>query len=611
MKKLKIITFFSILFGIMFLSEIAPVKAEDLNLYGFENLYGHENISCYSNNWNISSDEDSFGFIYNTNFNLSKNQKLYFLLNDPYGTNDSDVFSIYFRMLVNDTYSSFAVQYDIDNGIEIIHSSVILEKLDYTITNSYSYEWYDSFEEDAVPIKETINFKGNLYCLDFSNLEYDNFYLDYINVKFDADGNHPECNKNEGDYAALYNYNDSYFQLLVDEFIFSDPLYLSSICEDNNQLLLTYENVPDYYNFNSVCITDKSGTTNYNLSKKSYDNGHLELVVNDIDLKGNGNNSYTIWSTSYSIGSQSVVYNHSKVVNYVTERVINSCYAYTYAQIHQNAIGFNNGSDIFIKMYDLTKNVRIKNVKDITLSYSYKSFGRKDTKQVLYDCYSKDLFRYDYDYNSKEGKLYELPDAYRKVDVFYNSDNGFVDTMLEIVKNWADAHSYDYFDYNFKTDRILYRDDNGNFVYDLAWVSYYSDVGTLIKGSFYPDSLYVDENGVVRDGYGVEKVGYTYDGYNISDANGNVVEPSQQAKSEAERENSRNTLMGFSQDVGDAFSDGQANLWSKVAELINKIKSKSSNAFNAIKIVITAIVSLFLFFIVYKVVKLIVKIFKK
>lgn len=579
---------------------ICSAAANDLKLFGYENLYGHEDVGCTINHYDDGAEEDSFIMNYTINlwYNSEVNNKIYFLLDGSNNNFDDDVFYMQFTLTDKNNniipYSdsnarkTFDVVYDSDYGVSLkTKHTVSLEMLeeDYIVNNSYEYIFYDTTTSDADEghYRYNTEFSGKLYALDFSDFEYRDFKLQSIEIKFHTDGNHPRDDKYfGGNFANLWNYDEASFQLLINDIPSYDPLKVSSIESVDDSIVVNFVNVPTYVDFKKIRIKDKNGINEYNLSL-TRSNLNVALKVNNINLSSLGNNSYTILGYYYSTNGNEFFIPEDKTLNYSTYDIYYQCFAYTYAR-YNYSVGFLGSkkfsdSSIFIKMYDTVAKTRITNAVSLAIQYvydywtttkhDYKNYDVKDVKDY------PDSFFVNTDF---EG-VYKLPDDKRKVDVFLDNS-----PYMALFKELANAHSYMDFDYEFKTTNKIHREADNTLNYKLTRVRYFNTAGELVNGSFYENAMYVDSNGVVRNGNGEEQVGFTFDGYNIIDNKGNVVEPSMHEHSKFESEMADDVLREIILETAEDIND-EANVW-------DWLKSKFKEASNVSRKIIAVLLIL-------------------
>lgn len=661
MKKLKILSFLSFIFGIMFFTNIAPVKADDLHLFSYEEVYGFNN-HYYSFVDNDRPEWSNFKYGINLNMKMENDEIFYFSFNSLNDNNslifkNNDNYHCYIMIDILDVERNVSGYISIDpddKGVlnnnefsfDTDDESYPLELIDYgfEVENSFKKVSYNAEEDfnnnDQLITEHEFDKLGELYSFNLNQLgTKGDIIINSITINYYSLPNIVMHNWNE---MAWYSSNVLLFDNIYENYFSFDVLInrplenlntkVSKVYNDNNKLMIDFENVFDIrpkkvkikitakesiftkifelFNIKNTNVFEKE----FNLTEISTENNIVSYKVDELSLSSLENATYCIYNYTF-VDSNDNEYSVSdnRTVQYNTVKSTHQVYIPTLAQRYYTGIfGIRNyHSVIFFNLYDLDTNEKITNLDKVFLKYNYDNFGKVVNKEYTWytSTPANSVDVYDGSKFSKDGLVYKSNDEKGfKVD-FQTTENNTWDKLL---KNWADAHSYSYWNYCYGTSLKIHENDNYKLEYDLALATYYTKEGELTQGSAFENALWIDDNGKVLDAIGNEMSGYSFNGYNIIDPEGNIIEPTSQSKLRtATSVDDPSNLFATAFDDGVLDKDNDDSLISKILKFIDEIKGFFNNLGIGFKIVITASVSLFLFFIIYKVAKLIVKVFKK
>lgn len=568
MKKLKLIIFAAaiILFVVgTNLTHAFQIDSTKLNTYS--SLYDTEQVAI---TYNIDCD-NKYECYYN--FNL------------PVCVNMNDEKYIYV------VYDLSKIEYQYSNYVrnEFITIKIDNEK-DYNFTLSKNGLITNS---NAELIEQSNN--TYLYKLDFSNIG-DNHYITNINFKILYNFDLMKANEKieddafniQSEYSGPTLTQINYFDFI--EACFNKSFsggynfyFIDHISYEDKKIHIYLINTYNYATLDYIVIDSKTCQL---IQDKDYINHYYISESDTSSLVSVGTHTFNINQLAYKFNNESTYHyiNVNEEFTFISDKKYIETHAISLAKVDDPLIGYTH-SYIYSALFNSIHG-RIENAQKVKLKFEYskyKNFKKSENISLEYDIsYNNEVKNQD-----KIGNIRKLNGDERMIASWEPS---FIEQWALAVQQ-IELAKFQY-DYEFKIQGYI-KENN----LEYCSVVYAVENGSIAYGSFYKNALNWDDLGNVYDGEGVLQEGYIYDGNNIIDADGNIVEP--------ENNNIKNQLKSKAYEaLGAAFKDGQKNFWNKVKDIFSNIKTGANKA----AIIAAAIVGV-LFVVLF--IKLLRWIFKK
>lgn len=627
MKKFKLITLvFACLFFFMGISVKAytsdlgvKISSKDdikENLIKYGDLYGYEYIS-YSGYFDAEIATDSYTMVsYPVNIEKKAINTLYvsYIIHSDY-----EKPSFHFGGKIELKFNNQKISFDSKAGgeleeydnIELIFKSkysnygpdqayyvyyaIDLSEYDFNTLNEVNIRYFNFYNSGPA----CYCFASNVYYYEVLDSEYpedyeEHYYNYYAAFSCTANDLENQCSYLGSGQSIYFDKNYS---------IVNNLYLLDGLEQKGNELYLnvftTYKNSEkiNQIGMNKVKIDNQL----YDLEfiSKNVDECKEQYLIKDFDLSANGQHMYTLQSflcygalTTSSGGSQDIYFEHelneqfTYHVNITYHRV--SCMSYEY--LDDPLFGYSHTYS-YISLYNREIG-RIENATKITLQYSH---GDKFymSKKMNYIKITKTFEVKEYDNikdykneNFDNGQVRKLKDEERQK---YITDYEF--NIFEKMTGIKGGQFYS--DYEFKIKGYLL-----NNKVDFINVEYYNEEGSLEYGSGYKDCLNWDSEGNVYNGFGELQSNLKFNGVDIVDADGKIIEPDSTTHFDLSQKESAIKSLTV------AVVDGQEDFWSKAKEAFSNLKTNANKA----GIIVASVVGLLF---VLLLIKLLIWIFKK